>query len=86
MGAFEANPAFVEVDPGLVFGLYDFDWDIYTPYLMKHMDLIPKLTEVGQKTIICGPETFTPDLMPLFGRVADVRYIFFGLYWPLCST
>ena len=86
MGAFEANPVFVEkIDPHLVFGLYDLDWDVYMPYLIKHMEVMPKMAEVGYKTIICGPETFTPDNMPLFGRVADVRCTFlWGLYFIYC--
>ncbi len=33
MGAFEANPVWVEAEPSLVFGLYDLDWDVYQPYL-----------------------------------------------------
>ncbi len=37
------------------------------------MKLMPKLAEVGQRTVICGPETFTPDGMPLFGTVPEVR-------------
>ena len=68
MGAFESNPVFVDVDPNLVYGLYDFPWEEYDPYLQKHMEVMPKLAEVGQKTLICGPESFTPDAMPLFGQ------------------
>ncbi len=77
MGAFEENPTFVEVDPDLVFGLYDFEWDVYEPYLKKHMEIMPTLGQVGQKTIICGPESFTPDYMPLFGPDSEVT----GLYY-----
>ena len=72
MGAFESNPVFVDVDPDLVYGLYDFPWDEYGPYLEKHMEVMPKLATVGQKTLICGPESFSPDSMPLFGQPPDV--------------
>ena len=72
MGAFEANPTFVDIDPGLVYGLYDFDWDVYMPYLNEHMNLMPKLSTVGQKAIICGPESFTPDMQPIFGPESKV--------------
>ena len=72
MGAFEANPTFVDIDPGLVYGLYDFDWDVYMPYLNEHLKLMPKLANVGQKAIICGPESFTPDMQPIFGPDSQV--------------
>ena len=75
MGAFEANPVFVDIDPELVYGLYDFEWDVYMPYLNEHMKLMPKLGEVGQKTIICGPESFTPDSQPIFGAESQVSNI-----------
>ena len=75
MGAFEANPVFVDIDPELVYGLYDLDLDVYMPYLNEHMKLMPKLGEVGQKTIICGPESFTPDSQPIFGAESQVSNI-----------
>ena len=31
------------------------------------------LDNVGHKTVICGPESFTPDSMPLFGETPEVR-------------
>lgn len=74
MGAFEANPVFVDVDPNLVFGLYDFEWDVYQPYFEKYLQLMPKASHVGYKSIICGPETFTPDFAPIFGRTPEVNY------------
>ena len=58
----------------LVYGLYDFEWDVYMPYLNEHMKLMPKLGNVGQKTIICGPESFTPDSQPIFGAESQVSY------------
>ena len=30
------------------------------------------LDSVGHKTVICGPESFTPDSMPLFGETPEV--------------
>ena len=86
MGAFEANPVFVEIDPELVYGLYDFDWDVYMPYLNEHMKLMPKLAEVGTKTIICGPESFTPDSQPIFGADSQVSNIRFRQIMPRGKT
>ena len=74
MGAFEANPTFVDIDPNLVFGLYDFEWDVYMPYLEKHIEVMPKLKDVGHKTLICGPESFSPDALPIFGKAPKVHY------------
>ena len=31
------------------------------------------LDNVGHKTVICGPESFTPDSMPLFGETPEVE-------------
>ena len=62
----------------LVYGLYDFEWDVYMPYLNEHMKLMPKLGNVGQKTIICGPESFTPDSQPIFGAESQVSNIVMG--------
>ena len=86
MGAFEANPVFVDIDPELVYGLYDFEWDVYMPYLNEHMKLMPKLGEVGQKTIICGPESFTPDSQPIFGAESQVSNIRSREIVPIRST
>ena len=33
---------------------------------------LPMLDSVGHKTVICGPESFTPDSMPLFGETPEV--------------
>ena len=77
LGAFEANPTFVEVvDPDLRFGLYDLDWSVFGPYIEAHQRLMPELKEVGLKTEICGPETFTPDGKPLFGETPEIDGLF----------
>lgn len=79
MGAFEENPTFVKVEPDLVYGLYDFEWDVFEPYLEKHAEVMPTLANVGHKTVICGPETFTPDYMPIFGQASQVSGLYFNL-------
>jgi glycine/D-amino acid oxidase-like deaminating enzyme len=68
MGFFEANPVFLEPDKDLVFGLYDVDLDAATPYLEATIKVFPALKNAGQRSIICGPESFTPDKNPLFGE------------------
>ena len=67
------TPTFVdELEADLVFGLYDLDWDVFTPCMEQMIDIMPKLAEVGYRSIINGPESFTPDYMPLFGKVPEV--------------
>jgi len=76
LGAFEANPAFWEAQPGFAFGLFDLNMDSYMPYLEAIHKRLPMLDNVGHKTVICGPESFTPDSMPLFGETPEVSGLF----------
>ena len=39
---------------------------------ITHCRRLPMLDNVGHKTVICGPESFTPDSMPLFGETPEV--------------
>lgn len=61
------------LEPDLVFGLYDLDWDVFQPCMEHMIDVMPKLADTGYRTIINGPESFTPDYRPLFGEVPEVR-------------
>ncbi len=72
MGFFEANPTFLEPASDLVFGLYDLDFDAASPHLEATTRIFPALEAAGQRSIICGPESFTPDKQPLFGET-EVR-------------
>jgi len=76
LGAFEANPGFWEAQPGFAFGLFDLNMDSYMPYLEAIHKRLPMLDNVGHKTVICGPESFTPDSMPLFGETPEVSGLF----------
>jgi len=76
LGAFEANPGFWEAQPGFAFGLFDLNMESYLPYLEAIHRRLPMLDSVGHKTVICGPESFTPDSMPLFGETPEVEGLF----------
>ena len=76
LGAFEANPRFWSPEPGFSFGQFDLDMEAYLPYLEAFSRRIPRLEDVGHRSVICGPESFTPDGMPLWGETREVR----GLY------
>jgi 4-methylaminobutanoate oxidase (formaldehyde-forming) len=52
------------------------DWDRMGPFLEKAMARVPVTLEVGVRTFFCGPESFTPDLMPAVGEAPDVTNYF----------
>ena len=84
LGVFEPNPIWEErLDPDLVFGLYELDWDIIDPFIERMVELMPAMAEVGFRTIINGPESFTPDNNPLMGEHPDVGGLF--LNCAMCS-
>ena len=46
------------------------DWDRLAPFLEKAMQRFPALEDAGIRTLFCGPESFTDDLVADAGRVA----------------
>ena len=42
------------------------------------IQLIPKLSTVGIRTTICGPESFTPDHRPIMGMK---KYLYIYIYY-----
>lgn len=54
------------------FSLLNEDWDKFGPYFEKAARLFPVLQEAGIRSFINGPESFTPDGLPLVGPVAAV--------------
>src|ERR1051326_282160 len=58
------------------FGEIPPDWDRMGPYLEKAMGRVPVSTEVGVKKFFCGPESFTPDLLPVVGEAPEVKNYF----------
>jgi 4-methylaminobutanoate oxidase (formaldehyde-forming) len=47
-----------------------------TPFLQKAMARVPVALEAGVRTFFCGPESFTPDLMPAVGEAPGIRNYF----------
>jgi glycine cleavage system aminomethyltransferase T/glycine/D-amino acid oxidase-like deaminating enzyme len=79
IGLFEAICAPWKVDgipANFSFGELPPDWDRMSPYLEKAMARIPISTEVGVRKFFCGPESFTPDLLPIVGEAPEVRNYF----------
>ncbi|MBK8074921.1 MAG: GcvT family protein [Kineosporiaceae bacterium] len=63
------------------FGQITPDWDRMGPYVEAAMSRVPATLDAGIRTFFCGPESFTPDLSPLFGEVPEVAnyYVAAGL-------
>jgi 4-methylaminobutanoate oxidase (formaldehyde-forming) len=79
IGLFEAVCAPWRVDgipANFSFGELPPDWDRMAPYLEKAMARVPISTEVGVRKFFCGPESFTPDLLPVVGEAPEVRNYF----------
>lgn len=74
LGGYEQNPEFwPNVDPGFHFGLFDLDWDTFNQNLEGHIKRCPLIENVGIKSTVCGPESFTPDHKPLIGPDVELR-------------
>ena len=58
------------------FGEIPPDWDRMGPYIEKAMKRVPLSMETGVKKFFCGPESFTPDLAPIFGEAPEVKNYF----------
>jgi 4-methylaminobutanoate oxidase (formaldehyde-forming) len=79
VGLFEPHAAAWSVDGiprDATFTTLKPDWDRMGPFLEKAMARVPVTLEVGVRTFFCGPESFTPDLMPAVGEAPDVKNYF----------
>jgi glycine cleavage system aminomethyltransferase T/glycine/D-amino acid oxidase-like deaminating enzyme len=64
------------VPDGFSFGEISPDWDRMAPYLERTMSRIPAVEQTGIKKLFCGPESFTPDLLPIVGEAPELRNYF----------
>ena len=48
------------------------DWERVGPYLERAMDRFPSLRDAGVRTMFCGPESFTADVMPQLGEAPEL--------------
>jgi 4-methylaminobutanoate oxidase (formaldehyde-forming) len=58
------------------FGELPPDWDRMAPYLERTMARVPVVASVGIKKLFCGPESFTPDLLPIVGEAPELKNYF----------
>ena len=81
LGGYEPNPiAWAEqgIPENFSFQLLEDNWDHFEQHLVKALERVPALESVGVKTMINGPESFTPDGNFMLGETAEVRNLFVG--------
>jgi 4-methylaminobutanoate oxidase (formaldehyde-forming) len=64
------------IPKGFSFGEIRPDWDRMMPYIEEAMKRVPVLETAGIHKFFCGPERFTPVLMPLMGEAPELRNFF----------
>uniref|UniRef100_A0A1Y1MDL9 Sarcosine dehydrogenase, mitochondrial n=1 Tax=Photinus pyralis TaxID=7054 RepID=A0A1Y1MDL9_PHOPY len=79
IGGYETNPHIIKDLPNdFAFGLYELDFGLFGVHMEKAYDLMPAVKDVGIKTNICGPESFTPDHKPLLGEDPKLRGFYYA--------
>ncbi len=58
------------------FGTLSPDWDRMGPYVETAMKRVPVSMETGVRKFFCGPESFTPDLLPIVGEAPELKNYF----------
>ncbi len=58
------------------FGELPPDWDRMGPYLETAMARVPITEQTGIRKFFCGPESFTPDLLPIVGEAPELKNFF----------
>ncbi len=79
IGFFEPGAAAWRVDgipPDFSFGEITPDWERMGPYVERTMARVPAALEVGIRKMFCGPESFTPDLLPAVGEAPGIHGYF----------
>lgn len=81
IGCFE--PMGKPVRPGVLnenfaFGLLPEDWDHFEPMMINALRRVPSLETAEVKTLLNGPESFTPDGSFMLGETAETRGLFLG--------
>ena len=81
IGCFE--PHGKPIDPArlgddFAFQLLPEDWDHFEPMMLNALHRLPALQNAPVKTLLNGPESFTPDGSFLLGEAAETRGLFLG--------
>ncbi|MCP5080675.1 MAG: FAD-dependent oxidoreductase [Alphaproteobacteria bacterium] len=81
IGCFE--PMGRAIDPeqlgeDFAFQLLPEDWDHFEPMMLNALHRLPVLETAEVKTLLNGPESFTPDSSFMLGEAAETRGLFLG--------
>lgn len=79
LGCFDRNAIPVspsELPEPFVFSLLNERWDQFMPYLKEGIHRIPALETAGVRTLLNGPESFTPDAEPLLDEAPFLKNYF----------
>jgi 4-methylaminobutanoate oxidase (formaldehyde-forming) len=64
--------------PDFAFQLLPEDWDHFEPMMLNALHRLPVLKTAEVRTLLNGPESFTPDGTFLLGEAAETRGFFLG--------
>lgn len=81
VGCFE--PMAKQISPetlgkNFAFQLLPEDWDHFEPMMVNALHRLPSLETAEVKTLLNGPESFTPDGAFLLGEASETRGVFLG--------
>ena len=66
------------LDANFAFGLLPEDWDHFEPMMERALHRLPILQDAEVKTLLNGPESFTPDGTFMLGETAETQGLFLG--------
>jgi sarcosine dehydrogenase len=81
MGGYEANPiawAVQGIPDGFSYQLLNSNLEHFEPLMELAIGRVPALQTAGVKTLINGPESFTPDGNFILGEAPELRGLFVG--------
>ncbi len=81
VGCFEPRGkplALEDLPERFAFGLLNEDWDHFEPMMLNAMHRIPALETAEVRTLLNGPESFTPDDRFLLGEAPELRGFYLG--------
>ena len=81
MGGYEPNPiawAVQGIPEGFSYQLLNSNWEHFEPLMELAIGRVPALQTAGVKTLINGPESFTPDGNFILGEAPELRGLFVG--------
>lgn len=81
MGGYEPNPiawATKGIPRPFQFQLLESNWDHFAPTMELAIGRVPALANAGLRTLINGPESFTPDGNFILGEAPELKNFFVG--------